>query len=142
MQFILIFDSIHNFCIYSSGTLKKIQFYNKLLNNEFIFCFQGVVTFFVVCAYASAGWAGLGWAGHGSARGALEGALGGQWIPDVPVAHGAAAGVYAPGWAGWGAGWPGWAGWGAGWAGHGVSAKGALEGALGGQWIPDTHHRK
>nr|CAI5833034.1 unnamed protein product [Callosobruchus analis] len=87
--------------------------------------------------------------GH-SARGALEGALGGQWIPDVPVHHGAGivghagilgagighAGIVAPGALGLGLGL------GAGHLGlglaHGHASRGALEGALGGQWIPDT----
>nr|CAH7741856.1 unnamed protein product [Callosobruchus chinensis] len=89
--------------------------------------------------------------GH-SARGALEGALGGQWIPDVPVHHGVGAGIIghagilgagighagivAPGALGLGLGY------GAGHLGlglaHGHASRGALEGALGGQWIPDT----
>lgn len=48
-------------------------------------------------------------AGHGvSAKGAIEGALGGQWIPDVPNPQ------------------------------TGGSVKGVIEGALGGQWIPDV----
>ncbi|KAG5871470.1 hypothetical protein JTB14_027530 [Gonioctena quinquepunctata] len=95
------------------------------------------------------------------ARGALEGALGGQWIPDVPVAGHGVGIIGAPavglgvgpvglagaglGWGGAGLGWGGAGlglgaglGWGAGIAGHGVS-RGAVEGALGGQWIPDTH---
>ncbi|CAG9837952.1 unnamed protein product [Diabrotica balteata] len=77
-----------------------------------------VAVLFVAVAAASAG----GLLGHGIVgnRGALEGALGGQWIPDVPVAgHG--AGIVAHGA-----------------LGAGVSARGALEGALGGQWIPDV----
>lgn len=97
-----------------------------------------------------------------ASRGALEGALGGQWIPDVPVAApwGAkyaplAAPVVAPYAAPFAAPWaahvaapvvatrtiaapivpaPLAYGWGA----HGVVSKGALEGALGGQWIPDV----
>lgn len=83
-------------------------------------------------------------AGHGivagvSAKGALEGALGGQWIPDVPVA---APGVVAPGALGLGLGVPGL---GLGLGAHGlglgvgVASRGAVEGALGGKWIPDTH---
>ncbi|XP_023015953.2 uncharacterized protein [Leptinotarsa decemlineata] len=108
-----------------------------------------VAILFVAVAYTSASGIGLGYGGH-SARGALEGALGGQWIPDVPVAAHGAAIVGAPalglgfgpaglGLAGAGLGWGvGGLGWGAGIAGHG-SARGALEGALGGQWIPDTH---
>ncbi|XP_050510972.1 elastin-like [Diabrotica virgifera virgifera] len=97
-----------------------------------------------------------------SARGALEGALGGQWIPDVPVAHGpgvlgagvlGAPGLVAPGILGGplglglglgpvGLGLGPVGPLGLGLAGHGLagpSARGALEGALGGQWIPDTH---
>ncbi|XP_050510971.1 elastin-like [Diabrotica virgifera virgifera] len=76
-----------------------------------------VAVLFVAVAAVSAS----GLLGHGlvASRGAVEGALGGQWIPDVPVAgHG--AGIV-----------------GAGVLGHG-SARGALEGALGGQWIPDV----
>lgn len=63
-------------------------------------------------------------------RGALEGALGGQWIPDVPVAAGPLAGPWdapllgAPGLVATGLVAP--------------AARGALEGALGGQWIPDV----
>lgn len=84
---------------------------------------------------AGHGIAGIGIGGV-SAKGALEGALGGQWIPDVPVAaHGvgipAAAALAAPlGLAGHGLGLG---------LGLGLGSKGALEGALGGQWIPDTH---
>ncbi|KAJ8943404.1 hypothetical protein NQ314_009773 [Rhamnusium bicolor] len=82
---------------------------------------------------------GLGLAGVASARGALEGALGGQWIPDVPVAG---HGLVAPGVAAI-AGAP--LGLGLGLGGLGLAApgliasRGAVEGALGGQWIPDTH---
>lgn len=88
-------------------------------------------------------------AGHGiaavggvSAKGALEGALGGQWIPDVPVAgHGLVAPALAAGPLGLAAGPLGLAAGPLGLAGHGLglASKGALEGALGGQWIPDTH---
>ncbi|XP_072389849.1 uncharacterized protein [Diabrotica undecimpunctata] len=91
-------------------------------------------------------------AGGPSARGALEGALGGQWIPDVPVGHGVpgvlgAPGLVAPGvlggplglGLGLGLGPVGPLGLGLG-LGHGLAgSRGALEGALGGQWIPDTH---
>ncbi|KAJ8976407.1 hypothetical protein NQ317_003043 [Molorchus minor] len=106
----------------------------------------------ISCASAS------GIIGVGSARGALEGALGGQWIPDVPVGGAVVAGhagIAGPlglglagplglGLAGNGLGLVGnglgLAGAGLGLAGHGlVSSRGAIEGALGGQWIPDTH---
>ncbi|CAG9863665.1 unnamed protein product [Phyllotreta striolata] len=98
--------------------------------------------------------------GHGSARGALEGALGGQWIPDVPVAHGPIAAPVIAGplaaplagplvgplglglglghGLGLGNGLGLGHGLGVGIVGHGVS-RGSLEGALGGQWIPDVH---
>ncbi|XP_023014755.1 uncharacterized protein [Leptinotarsa decemlineata] len=113
-----------------------------------------VAVLFVAVAYASAS----GIDAEYSIKGDLEGALGGQWIPDVPVAagHGAiglgaaglglgaaglgygapALGLAAPA---LGLGVPAWGlGAGIGLGAHGVS-RGSLEGALGGQWIPDTH---
>ncbi|KAJ8924258.1 hypothetical protein NQ315_007050 [Exocentrus adspersus] len=110
-----------------------------------------VAVLLVAVAYTSASGIGLGGAilagpagivapglGVASARGALEGALGGQWIPDVPVGPGAVlagpAGIVAPG-LGLGLGLGGLGVPGAGL----VASRGALEGALGGQWIPDTH---
>lgn len=99
----------------------------------FIFIFQAVAVFLVAVASARASGIGLGLPLVAS-RGAVEGALGGQWIPDVPVA--AAPLVAGPLVGGPVLAAPG-LGLGLGWGGV-VSARGALEGALGGQWIPDV----
>lgn len=93
-----------------------------------------------------------------ASRGDLEGALGGQWIPDTALATPAIATPLSASWAAphaaplaaqWAAPWTGapWAG--APWAARSIAApaipalgwgasRGALEGALGGQWIPDV----
>ncbi|KAG5863477.1 hypothetical protein JTB14_037913 [Gonioctena quinquepunctata] len=110
-----------------------------------------VAILFVAVAYTSASGIGLV---QTSIKGDLEGALGGQWIPDVPVAApGIGLGVPALGLGvpalglgvpALGLGVPALGlgaaglGLGAGIGGIGVS-RGAVEGALGGQWIPDTH---
>ncbi|KAJ8963229.1 hypothetical protein NQ318_018695 [Aromia moschata] len=125
--------------------------FREISLNTSILVFEKIVLYavavlFVAVASASASGILAPALGLASARGALEGALGGQWIPDVPVAaHGiVAAPAIAAGPLGLGLAGPlglGLAGpLGLGLAGHGVvSSRGALEGALGGQWIPDTH---
>lgn len=111
--------------------------------------FQAVAVFFVALVNANAVEIGLP---IGLSRGALEGALGGQWIPDVPADSAPLAaplasapllsipGLASPYYAAQALPTPYYAapGLGLGFRAPVVSSRGELEGVLGGQWIPDV----